>query len=69
MLEEMPGLRVTIADVLPEDDGVVDRFVPPVPCPTPQVLTAPVRNSRRIRRHDPGAWTRDPRLASFQHRV
>jgi len=69
MLEEIPGLRVDFADVLPEDDGVVDRFVPPVPRPTLQVLTAPVRNSRRIRRYDPAAWTEDPRFEAFQRRV
>jgi pyruvate,water dikinase len=69
MLEEIPGLRVDFADVLPEIDGVVDRFVPPVPHLTRRVLTAPVRNLRRIRRHDPAAWTSDPRFAAFQRQV
>jgi pyruvate,water dikinase len=69
MLEEIPGLRVDFTEVLPEVDGVVDRFVPPVPRPTRRVLTAPIRNVRRIRRYDPAAWTDDPRFAAFQQRV
>ena len=43
MLAEIPGLRIDFADVLPETDGVVDRFVPPQPRLTRKVLTAPAR--------------------------
>ncbi|HEX6255821.1 MAG TPA: PEP/pyruvate-binding domain-containing protein [Euzebyales bacterium] len=69
MLDEMAGLRVDLAETLPEDDGVVDRFVPPAPHPTLRVLTAPARNIRRIRRHDPAAWQADPRFAAFDQQV
>jgi phosphohistidine swiveling domain-containing protein len=69
MLDEMAGLRVDLAEALPEVDGVVDRFVPPVPHPTLRVLTAPTRNLRRIRRHDPAAWETDPRFAAFDQQV
>lgn len=69
MVAEIPGLRVDFAAMLPETDGVVDRFVPPVPRPTLALLTAPARNLPRIRRHDPAAWTGDARFARFQRAV
>ena len=69
MLDEMAGLRVDLAETLPEDDGVVDRFVPPAPHPTLRVLTAPARNIRRISRPDPAAWQADPRFAAFDQQV
>ncbi|TWF78860.1 pyruvate,water dikinase [Pseudonocardia hierapolitana] len=65
MLAEIPGLHVDFADVLPESDGVVDRYVPPRPRPTWKVLTAPARNLPRIRRYHPAGWTRDPRFVRF----
>lgn len=66
MLLEIPGLRVDFAAMLPESDGVVDRFVPPVPRPTARVLTAPLRLLPRMRRYDPATWMQDPRFARFQ---
>jgi pyruvate,water dikinase len=69
MLEEMAGLRVDFTAMLPEVDGVVDRLVPPVPHLTRRVLTAPLWNLARIRRHDPAVWTNDPRFAAFQQQV
>lgn len=69
MLDEIPGLRVDLAEALPEQGGVVDRFVPPVPRLTRRVVTAPVRNIGRLRRCDPAAWTQDPRFADFEQRV
>jgi pyruvate,water dikinase len=66
MLLEIPGLRVDVSDVLPEIDGVVDRFVPPLPRPTRAALTAPGRLARRIRRFTPAAWERDPRFLQFR---
>ena len=69
LLDELAGLRVDLAEALPEVDGVVDRFVPPAPHPTPRVLTAPTRNLRRIRRHDPAAWQTDPQFAAFERQV
>src|SRR3712207_2684760 len=69
MLAEIPGLRLNMSDVLPEVDGVVDRFVPPLPLPTRATLTAPVRLASRIRRFAPAAWERDPRFHRFQREV
>jgi rifampicin phosphotransferase len=65
MLLEIAGLHVDFADVLPEFDGVVDRYVPPNPRPTRKTLSAPARNLRRIRRFRPAGWTRDPRFTRF----
>jgi rifampicin phosphotransferase len=69
MLGEIAGLRIDFTEMLPEQDGVVERFVPPVPRPTPAVLAAPIRVARRVRRYDPATWTDDPRYAWFQQRV
>ena len=69
MLAEIPGLRLEMSEVLPEVDGVVDRYVPPLPLPTRAVLTAPVRLAGRIRRFAPAAWERDPRFDRFQREV
>jgi rifampicin phosphotransferase len=65
MLAEIPGLHLDFADVLPEVDGVVDRYVPPQPRPTWRTLTAPARLLPRIRRYHPADWMRDPRFARF----
>ncbi|HEX2073675.1 MAG TPA: PEP/pyruvate-binding domain-containing protein [Geodermatophilus sp.] len=69
MLSEIAGLHVDLADVLPESDGIVDRYIPPQPRFTRAVLTAPARNLPRIRRFRPGAWTRDPRFVRFDRTV
>ncbi|MQA81219.1 MAG: phosphoenolpyruvate synthase [Streptosporangiales bacterium] len=63
------GLRQSFADMLPETDGVVDRFVPPVPRPAPRLLTAPFRMLRKARRFDPARWTDDPRFTDLCRRV
>jgi phosphohistidine swiveling domain-containing protein len=55
--------------LLEDDDGVVDRLVPPSPHPTLRVLAAPFRLARRARRHDPSRWTEDPRFTAFLRRV
>jgi rifampicin phosphotransferase len=69
MLMEIPGLHIDFADVLPETDGVVDRYVPPQPRLTRKVLGAPARNLPRIRRFRPAEWTRDERFARFDRTV
>ena len=69
MLAEIPGLRADVAGMLPEREGVVERFVPCVPQLTPAVLTAPIRVARLVRRYDPATWTADPRYARFQEAV
>ncbi|WP_448618548.1 PEP/pyruvate-binding domain-containing protein [Geodermatophilus sp. URMC 65] len=69
MLAEIPGLRVEMSELLPEVDGVVDRFVPPLPRPTRAMLTAPARLAGRIRRFAPAAWESDPRFTRFHREV
>ncbi|MEV1295257.1 PEP/pyruvate-binding domain-containing protein [Pseudonocardia sp. NPDC049635] len=69
MLAELPGLHLDLADVLPEVDGVVDRFVPPSPRPTPAVLGAPRRLLPRLRRFRPADWTADRRFTAFEQEV
>jgi len=69
MLGEIAGLRLDFTEVLPEVDGVVDRFVPPVPRPTLRLPAAVVRTLGRVRRYDSATWTDDPRFAQFQRRV
>jgi rifampicin phosphotransferase len=69
MLAEIPGLRVEMSELLPEVDGVVEQFVPPLPRPTRAMLSAPARLTGRIRRFAPAAWERDPRFARFHREV
>src|SRR4051794_8607994 len=69
MLAEIPGLRVRMSELLPEVDGVVDRFMPRLPRPTWATLTAPARLAGRIRRFAPATWERDPRFTRFQSEV
>jgi phosphohistidine swiveling domain-containing protein len=66
MLAEIPGVHVDFADVLPEHDGVVDRFVPPQPRPTWKLLGAPARNLPRIRRYRAADWKHDERFIRFE---
>ncbi|MET0479796.1 MAG: PEP/pyruvate-binding domain-containing protein [Mycetocola sp.] len=63
------GIRIDEAGLLPEVDGVVTRFVPPSPRPTPRALTAPIRILWRARRFDPARWRADPRYAQFDTAV
>jgi pyruvate,water dikinase len=69
MLGENLGVRVEIADMLIERDGVVERFEPRLPRPTWRTLTAPARFLRRARRADLARWAEDPRLGRFQSQV
>ncbi|BBG00514.1 MULTISPECIES: PEP/pyruvate-binding domain-containing protein [Pseudonocardia] len=66
MLAEIPGAHLDLAEVLPEVDGVVDRFVPPSPRPTRAVLGAPRRVLPRLRRFRPAGWTTDRRFTAFE---
>jgi pyruvate,water dikinase len=63
------GIRIDEAGVLPEVDGVVDRFVPPMPRLTPAAITAPVRVFWRALRFDPARWRDDPRYGRFDAAV
>ncbi|WP_427017570.1 PEP/pyruvate-binding domain-containing protein [Pseudarthrobacter sp. P1] len=55
--------------LLPEEDGVVLRLVPPVPRPTLRTLGAPVSVARRARRFKPARWSQDGRFATFLDNV
>ncbi|GAB3002210.1 PEP/pyruvate-binding domain-containing protein [Saccharothrix stipae] len=63
------GLRGAFEDFLVEQDGVVDRLVPPAPRPTPRILGTPFRLVALARRHDPARWTADPRFVAYLARV
>ena len=64
------GLRDAFEGFLPEDEyGVVDRFVPVAPRPTPRVLLAPWRIATLAHRYHPARWTDDPRFAAFLSHV
>jgi hypothetical protein len=65
MLGEIAGIRIDITDVLPERDGVVERFVPPIPRPTRTTPVALARIPRTIRRYNPVRWTEDVRYQQF----
>jgi pyruvate,water dikinase len=55
--------------LLPEEDGVVLRLVPPVPHPTLRTLAAPISVARRARRFNPALWTQDSRFTMFLDNV
>ena len=59
----------TVEQLLPEEDGVVVRLVPPIPHPTIRTLAAPVSVVRRARQFNPAKWTQDPRFAAFLENV
>jgi phosphohistidine swiveling domain-containing protein len=59
----------SVVELLPEEDGVVLRLVPPVPRPTLRTLGAPVSVARRARRFNPAQWTQDSRFAAFLENV
>jgi rifampicin phosphotransferase len=65
MAAEIAGLRIDFARMLPERDGVVERFVPSAPRPTAALLTAPFRLMPRLRRCDPAAYAEDHRFEEF----
>lgn len=63
------GIRIAFEGLLPEEDGVVHRMIPPAPRPTFGSLWAPFRIASLARRHDPGRWTEDPRFTEFLRQV
>ena len=73
MLHRMAGSMGVVfpgvGQLLPEEDGVVVRLVPPVPRPTVRTLAAPVSVLRRARQFRTAEWTRDPRFTAFLGRV
>lgn len=59
----------SVEKVLPEEDGVVLRLVPPVPHPTLRTLASPISVARRARRFNPDLWTQDSRFTVFLDNV
>ena len=59
----------SVEKLLPEEDGVVLRLVPPVPHPTLRTIAAPISVVGRARRFNPVGWTRDSRFTMFLDRV
>lgn len=58
-----------VAELLPEEDGVVVQLVPPSPRLTFRVLSAPVSLARRARQFRMAAWRNDPRFTAFLEQV
>ncbi|MET4592322.1 PEP/pyruvate-binding domain-containing protein [Arthrobacter sp. 754] len=58
-----------VEELLPEEDGVVVRLVPPVPHPTVRTLGAPFSVARRARRFNPTRWTRDSRFTAYLENI
>lgn len=73
MLHRMAGsvgvVFPTVEQLLPEEDGVVVRLVPPIPHPTIRTLAAPASLVRRARQFNPANWTQDPRFSAFLENV
>ncbi|WP_198165908.1 PEP/pyruvate-binding domain-containing protein [Agromyces laixinhei] len=69
MLAEIPAIRISLADMLPEADGVVDRLVPPDPHPSLRTPATPFRMAPRIRCFRTERWNEDPRFAEFDREV
>jgi pyruvate,water dikinase len=59
------GIRTNFDTMLPEEDGVVVRFVPPTPTPRLRVLAAPFSVLSRARRYNPVRWRDDPHFVEF----
>jgi phosphohistidine swiveling domain-containing protein len=62
---KFPGL----SKLLPEEDGLVVRLVPPIPHPTLKTLGAPISIAFRVRRYAPALWTQDDRFLAFLRNV
>lgn len=59
------GIDPHLDGILPENNGVVVQFVPPMPTPTWRTLGLPFRVAHRARTYDPAAWKQDPRYLAF----
>ncbi|QVQ50284.1 phosphoenolpyruvate synthase [Spiractinospora alimapuensis] len=69
MILGIPAARFDFAEVVPEVDGVVDRFVPPDPRPTFATVLTPLRLASKVRHYDPAEWRNDPRYQRFDRDV
>ncbi|MFP3460861.1 PEP/pyruvate-binding domain-containing protein [Arthrobacter globiformis] len=64
------GVRFpSVAELLPEEDGVVMQLVPPVPRLTLRTLAAPLTLARRARQFNMADWRNDPRFTAFLEQV
>ena len=67
MMKGLIGARLPSLDrLLPEEDAVVVRFVPPTPRPTLSTLVRPFQLAAKARRFPVERWTRDPRFARYE---
>ncbi|WP_237770110.1 PEP-utilizing enzyme [Ornithinimicrobium sp. CNJ-824] len=66
MVRGLAGVVVRFADVLPEQDAVVQEFVPASPRPTVRTPVRVLRSLVRGLRSDPRVWVEDPRLADYR---
>lgn len=69
MVAELPGIRINVADMFPESQGVVTQLLPPQPRPTWRTVTTMSRVRYRLRRFDPSRWTLDPRFTGYEKRL
>ncbi len=59
------GIDPHLDGILPEENGVVVQFVPPMPTPTWRTLGLPFRVAHRARTYDPTTWKQDARYLAF----
>lgn len=64
------GVRYpTVAELLPEEDGVVVRLIPPTVRPGLKALALPLLFTVRARRFHLARWTADPRFRDYEASV
>ena len=63
------GLTVDLAELLPEQDGVVTQLQPLSPRPNPRLLVALPAMLFRAHRFDSARWRTDPRVGQFDRRL
>lgn len=59
------GIDPHLDGILPEKNGVVVQFVPPMPTPTWRTPGLPFRVAHRARNFDPAVWNQDVRYLAF----
>ncbi|MFV0426488.1 MAG: PEP/pyruvate-binding domain-containing protein [Beutenbergiaceae bacterium] len=65
LADGLAGINVRYTDIVPEQDWVVQGFIPPNPHPTPKTPGRILRSLRRSR-NDPADWNNDPRLHDYR---
>ncbi len=69
LLDGLVGIEVSIDQVCPAVDDVVQAFVPPRPRPTRRTPARLWRAGRHARRWSPDAWRSDPRYEEYRAAV